>query len=104
MITALVQFNLPRPLSRKEAQEIFLTTAPKYTKIKGLIKKYYILTEDGGTGGGVYIWNSREDAEGMYTEAWQQFILEKYGAQPTLTYFETPVVVDTISGEISTDK
>ena len=59
MITALVQFRLPHPLSRKEAGEIFSTTAPKYKNIKGLIRKYYILSEDGATGGGVYIWNSR---------------------------------------------
>ncbi|MDR3629741.1 MAG: YdhR family protein [Desulfocapsaceae bacterium] len=103
MITALVQFRLPHPISRKEAREIFSGTAPKYTEIKGLIRKYYILSEDGGTAGGVYIWNSRQEAEKLYTESWRQFILDKYGAQPTLTYFETPVVVDNAKGEIATD-
>jgi hypothetical protein len=101
MITALVQFRLPNPLSRKEAEEIFSTTAPKYQKIQGLIKKYYLLSEDGLTAGGVYIWKSREEAQALYTKAWRQFILDKYGAAPTLTFFETPVVVDNVSGEIA---
>ena len=39
MIIALVQFRLPQPLSREEAREIFMGTAPKYRKIHGLIRK-----------------------------------------------------------------
>jgi hypothetical protein len=50
MITALVQFKLPKPLSRDKAREIFASTAPKYREIHGLIRKYYILSKDGGRG------------------------------------------------------
>jgi hypothetical protein len=103
MITALVQFKLPQPLSREKAREIFSGTAPKYRKIQGLIRKYYVLSQDGGTAGGVYLWTSREDAERLYTEEWKKFILDKYGALPSVTYFESPVVVDNATGEILID-
>ena len=103
MITALVQFKLPQPISRTQAREIFSGTAPKYREIAGLIRKYYLLSEDGGTAGGVYLWESRESAEGLYTDAWRNFVLEKYGVLPSVTYFETPVVVDNMAGEISVD-
>ena len=103
MITAIVQFKLPQPLSLDKAAEIFSGTAPKYREIKGLIRKYYVLSQDGATAGGVYLWKSQEDAERLYTEEWKQFILDKYDALPTVTYFESPVVVDNISGEIVTD-
>jgi len=103
MITALVQFKLPKPLSREEAAGIFSSTAPKYREIRGLIRKYYVLSEDGGTAGGVYLWKSREDASRLYTDEWRKFILEKYGALPSVTYFESPVVVDNATGEIVTD-
>jgi len=43
MITALVQFKLPQPVTREKAQEIFLSTAPRYRKTPGLIRKYYLL-------------------------------------------------------------
>ena len=33
MITALIQFKLPKPVTRAQAQEIFLRTAPKYRGI-----------------------------------------------------------------------
>jgi hypothetical protein len=103
MITALVQFKLPQPVSREKAREIFSGTAPKYREIEGLIRKYYVLSQDGGTAGGVYLWNSQEEAEGVYTDEWKQFIFEKYGAMPSVTYFETPVIVDNVTGEIVTD-
>jgi hypothetical protein len=103
MITALVQFKLPQTLSREKAGEVFSGTAPRYGKVHGLVRKYYILSEDGGTAGGVYLWKTREDAERLYTDEWKQFILDKYGASPSVTYFESPVIVDNVTGEIIRD-
>ena len=100
MITAFVQFKLPQPLSREKAREIFLTTAPKYREMEGLIRKYYMLSQDGETAGGVYLWNSQEDALRLYTAEWKTFIFDKYGALPSGTFFESPVVVDNTTGEI----
>ena len=56
MITALVQFRLPQPVAREKAQQLFVGSAPKYREASGLIRKYYLLSEDGGTAGGVYLW------------------------------------------------
>ena len=103
MITAFVQFKLPQPLPREEARAIFLTTAPKYREMEGLIRKYYMLSQDGGTAGGVYLWNSLEDALRLYTDEWKTFIRDKYGALPSVTFFESPVVVDNATGEIITN-
>ncbi len=52
MITAFVQFKLPQPLSRDKARDAFSGTAPTYRKIQGLIRKYYVLSEDGTTAAG----------------------------------------------------
>lgn len=100
MITAIVQFKLPQAISREKAREVFSSTAPKYREIRGLIRKYYLLSEDGATAGGVYLWESREDAEHLYTAEWKSFIREKYGAEPMVTYFDSPVVVDNVAGSI----
>jgi hypothetical protein len=100
MITALVQFKLPQPISRKKGQEIFLSTAPKYREVPGLLRKYYLLSMDGQTAGGVYLWKSREKADQLYTAEWRKFIWEKYGSRPSVTYFESPVIVDNLTGEI----
>ena len=100
MITVIVEFKLPQPISTAEAREIFLSTAPKYLGVPGLIRKYYFLTPDGTKAGGVYLWESREDADRKYTEEWKSFVYGKYGSDPVLTYLETPVVVDNVSNEI----
>ena len=100
MITAIVEFKLPKPISSQQAKEIFLSTAEKYKGLPGLIRKYYFLTGDGATAGGVYLWKAREDADRLYTDEWKAFVKGKYGSDPTVKYLETPVVVDNVSNEI----
>lgn len=104
MIITITTFALPKPITREEARNTFLSTAPKYRGVQGLLSKHYVLSEDGGTAGGVYVWNSRADAEAMYTESWRAFVREKYGTEPTVTYFDCPVVVDNVAQQILADE
>ncbi len=103
MITVITTFRLPKSITREEARGIFLSTAPKYRGVTGLFRKCYVLSEDGATAGGIYLWNSRADADAMYTDSWRAFVREKYGAEPSVTYFESPVVVDNVTDEILSD-
>jgi hypothetical protein len=104
MIIAFTTFTLPDPLTREEARSIFLSTAPTYQGVQGLYRKHYVLSEDGRTVGGVYLWNSRPEAEAMYTESWRSFVREKYGTEPSVTYFDCPVVVDNVAERVFTDE
>jgi len=104
MITVIDTIQLPKPITRDEARRIFLSTAPKYQGVAGLVRKYYVLSQDGNTAGGIYLWNSRAEAEAMYTESWMVFVREKYGADPSVTYFDSPVVVDNLTHEILSDE
>ncbi|WP_166303303.1 YdhR family protein [Bradyrhizobium sp. 2S1] len=103
MITAVTTFRLPKPVTPEEARSIFLSTAPIYRDVPGLFRKTYVLSEDGMTAGGIYFWNSRAEAEALYTEAWRARAREKYGADPTVTYFESPVVVDNVAQQVLSD-
>ena len=60
MIIVTTSFPLPKPVTREEARDIFLSTAPKYQGVKGLLRKHYMLSEDGATAGGTYLWRSEE--------------------------------------------
>ena len=104
MITVITTFRLPKPVTRDEARTIFLSTAPTYQSVPGLVRKVYVLSQDGSTAGGIYLWNSRADAHAMYTESWKAFVREKYGTDPLLTYFDSPVVVDNLTNEILSDE
>ena len=103
MITAIVQIKLPEPMTRDKAQAVFADTAPKYRDVKGLIRKYYLLSEDGATAGGVYLWKSRQAAEQLYSDDWKAFIKQKYGTEPSVTYFDSPVILDNLVGQIIKD-
>jgi hypothetical protein len=103
MIIAITNFQLPKPVTRDEARSIFLTTAPTYQGVAGLYRKSYVVSEDGNSVGGIYLWNSRAEAEAMFTESWRAFVREKYGSDPSVTYFDSPVVVDNLTHEILSD-
>jgi len=103
MITVIVEFKLPEKITREQACATFLSTAPRYQGMPGLLRKYYFLSQDGAKAGGVYLWRSQEDAERIYTDEWKAFVREKYGTDPSLAYLDCPVVVDNISGEILSD-
>ena len=102
MITAIVQFPLPEGTSRDTMTELFRSSAPNYEGLKGLVRKYY-LYDEAGRGGGVYLWESREAAEDVYTAEWRQIIAQRYGAEPAICYFETPVIVDNDSNRVIVD-
>jgi len=104
MITAITNFKLPKPITEEDARRIFLGTAPKYQNVAGLQRKYYILSQDGTSVGGVYLWNSRADAEALFNEDWRIFVQETYGVDPSVIYFDTPVVVDNLTQEILSDE
>lgn len=100
MITAIVQFRLPPGTTLEDATALFQRSAPLYRGKPGLVRKYYLYGED-GTAGGVYLWESREAAEKAYDAAWRRMIAERYGAEPQVTYFESPVIVDNAAGHAS---
>lgn len=101
MITTLVQFKLPEAKSKNEAQKLFMGSANKYQTLEGLVRKYYLLSDDGMNAGGVYLWESREYAEQAFDEEWSKNIQQKYGSIPSVMYFNSPVVIDNYAGEIN---
>jgi len=101
MQTAIVQFRLPAPIGVGEAAQRFEATAPKYRNLPGLIRKYYLLSEDGRRAGGVYLWESRAAGEAVYDGTWRARVEELYGSTPEITWFETPVIVDNLAGAIT---
>ena len=63
MIVTIVTFQLPKPATLAEITKTLQSTAPKYQGVPGLIRKNYFMSEDGRRAGGIYVWESRADAE-----------------------------------------
>ena len=101
MIVTIVTFKLPKPATVGEITKTFQSTAPRYQGLKGLLRKNYWLSEDGRRAGGIYVWESRADAERVYSAEWQKMVTDKYGTPPTIEYLHSPVMVDNSAGTIS---
>jgi len=94
MITALVKFTLAEPMSEERMAEAALATVPLHEGMDGLIRKYWLSTNGGSTVGGIYLWESQVAADAVYISAWRERTTAAYGSAPTVTFFETPVVLD----------
>lgn len=98
MITAIVNFQLPADATLEQVTPLFEASVPRYQGAPGLVRKYYLFDPDTRVGGGVYLWESREAADAMYSPEWRASIAERYGLEPDIRYFESPVIVDNTLG------
>jgi len=98
MIVASVRFRLRLGTTLEEAAKVFEASSPNYRKVPGLVTKYYVFGN--GKGGGIYIWESRQAAEKLYTPQWKQMIADRYGAEPEIEWLENPVTVDNVAGRV----
>jgi hypothetical protein len=98
MIVASVRFPLRPGTSLEDATKAFEASSPKYRNLPGLITKYYVFGN--GKGGGIYIWESRQAAERLYTPQWKQMIAERYGSAPEIEWLDNPVTVDNVAGRV----
>ncbi len=101
MLTEIVTFKLPQGMTREQLVANFRQTAPKWRENPDLIRKNYLYDQTNELGGGVYLWKSIADAKRWHNDAFRQKVIEVYGSEPTITYFETPIVVDNLAGKIT---
>ena len=93
MINAIVEYTLPPSIGRQECLEHFTKIATGFREVPGFLRQHFLYSE-AGVGGGVYLWESREDAERFYAGPWLEGIRRRDGVDPTSTYFETLVICD----------
>jgi hypothetical protein len=83
MITAIVRYRI----------------APGSHSAKGLISKHFIWGEH-GIAGGVYQWETLEDAKAFYSGPWRQGIVERYGMEPEIEYFSVFAITHNVEGTV----
>jgi hypothetical protein len=76
------------------------TTIPRWWANRELKCKHYVLSEDGKTSGGVYIWPSREAAEKAHDATWRSNVEKRTGAMPTVVYFDLMMLPDNEAGTV----
>ena len=99
MTTSITRFPLPAGVPFETIRQMFLDVAPLFQQVPGLLSKTFLLGEDGKQGGGAYVWQSRADANAFEPQL-RAMIREKMGVEAEITYFDTPVVVDNVHGQV----
>ena len=78
MITTITTFKLPEAMTLDLARTICESSVPNYHGVPSLLRKLFLLAEGNKTAGGKYL------TEPNLTE-------------PSVVYYETPVIVDSLS-------
>ncbi len=93
MITAIVRYHLPPSIDYNACLAHFEKIAPGFRTAKGLISKHFIWSER-GVAGGVYQWETIEDAKAFYGGPWLKGIVERYGEEPEIEFFTVFCITD----------
>ncbi len=103
MYIAIVRMNTPA-VDHDTAVEVSLSSAEKFAAMRdqGLLMKYYLSNEDGGSGG-VYLWESKAHADAWYTPEWSARLEATYGSKPSVIFYDSFVQVDNLAGRIAVD-
>jgi hypothetical protein len=99
MITEIVTFKIPDDMPRDEVLRAFEESAALWRTHPKLQRKNYLYDPQAGIAGGVYTWESREDAQEAHGPAFVARIADTFGSTPEFQYFETPIVVQNESTE-----
>jgi hypothetical protein len=94
MTTVVTRFPLPPNAVAEEIRAAFMEAAPNFRNVPGLIRKQFLLSSDGNTAGGVYLWNDESAARSFMLERVAPMIRSRYRVEPTIEFFESPMIVE----------
>ncbi|MCW9036209.1 MAG: hypothetical protein OQK35_02590 [Alphaproteobacteria bacterium] len=99
MISEIVSFKIPTGMSREEILEDAKTTIERWSNYPGLLRKTYVRADE-TTCMGIYLWESKDDAQNGHDEAWLARAEEKWGNKPTITYYDAFMELDNRLGQV----
>jgi hypothetical protein len=76
-------------------------TIPRWRANAQLVRKHYLLSEEGTECAGLYLWATRAAAEAAHDAAWRAGVAERTGSAPTIRYFELQMLLDNEAGTAS---
>ena len=91
-VATLVQIPIPPGITNDLVLSGFADAEETYRKVRGLLRKNFIIGEQ-GTFGGVYLWDSMASAQAWFDDEWRQRVNDTYGNPPTVEWFEVPIVL-----------
>jgi hypothetical protein len=101
MIVELVTFKAPPGADWDAILNEARATIPRWSANPALVRKHYLLSEDGAECAGLYLWPTREAAETAHDAAWRAGVEKRTGAAPTIRYFQLQMLLDNEAGTVT---
>jgi hypothetical protein len=101
MIVELVTFRAPPGADWDAILQYARAVVPRWRANPQLVRKHFLLSDDGQECGGLYIWPTRAAAEAAHDGAWRAAVAERTGAAPTIRYFELQMLLDNEAGTVT---
>ncbi len=92
-VAVVVSIPIPPQAPREFVIGKFRESVLQYQMVPGLIRKYFTLSDDNKFGG-IYLYKSRAAAQAWFNASWKAKAVATYGAEPSVTYFDAPVIIE----------
>ena len=96
MITVITRFSVPGKLNTIEMRGAFAQVAPAFRNVAHLLRKQFLLSSDGRTAGGVYLWEDEAAARAFMEQRVAPMIRDKFRVEPTIEFYDSPVIVENV--------
>ena len=100
MIIVIVRFKISPDVTESALEEKFIESSEMYRITPGLIRKNYLSDLKNNIAGGVYCFDTIENARNWFDDNRIERLTQKY-SKPEINFYDNPVVVDNISNEIT---
>lgn len=101
MIVELVTFKAPEGASWQSILADAKSTIPRWRSNDQLVRKHYLVSDDGRKCAGLYIWPTRAAAEQAHDAQWRAGVQQRTGAAPEITYFDLMMLLDNEAGTVT---
>lgn len=91
-VAYVVRVPTPAGVTEERLRAGFVQSVPTYQAAPGLVRKWFLITEDARFGG-VYLWTDDAAAQAWFNTAWRERIRKTYGADAEITRFSAPITL-----------
>jgi hypothetical protein len=96
MITVITRFAVPANAHTTDMRGAFAQAAPAFRNVPHLLRKQFLLSADGRTAGGVYLWEDEAAARTFMQQRVAPMIRDTFRVEPTIEFYDSPVIVENV--------
>jgi hypothetical protein len=98
MIGVNVTFQYADSFDRERVIGVADNARAMFEGMPGLRFKFFTLDESAHRANNFYVWDSKEEAVGFFSDELRQRVTDLYGVAPTIEYVEIAQIVDNSPG------